>query len=78
MAGPACYRLVKMWRIAGFPARAGIDTSGLAVWGEIQIRSKQDWERGLRGGEIEGNTHCRTGVLIATKGSTEGIDTMPD
>ena len=78
MTGPACYRLTKMWTIAGFPARAGIDTSGLAMEGEFQIRSRQDWERGLRGGEIEGNTRCRTGVLIATKGATEGIDTAAD
>ena len=78
MTGLACYRLTKMWKIAGFPARAGIDTSGLVMGGEIQIRSKQDCERGLRGGEIEGNTRCRTGALIATKGATEGIETTPD
>jgi hypothetical protein len=63
-----------MWTIAGFPARAGIGTSGLVIEGEYQIRSKQDWERGLRGGEIEGNTHCCTGMLIVTKGAAGGID----
>jgi hypothetical protein len=77
VAGLAYY-LLKMWKIAGLPVYTGIDTSRLVQWGEIQIRSKQDWERGLRGGEIDGNTRCRPGVLIATKGVTEGIDTIPD
>jgi hypothetical protein len=43
-----------MWTFAEFPARAGIDTLGLAMGEEVQIRSKQVCERGLRGGEIEG------------------------
>jgi hypothetical protein len=47
-------------------------------WGEIQIRSKQDWERGFRGGEIEDNMRCGTGALIATRGATEGIEIDPD
>jgi hypothetical protein len=46
--------------------------------GEFQIRSRQDWERGLRGGEIEGNASCRAGALMATKGAPEGIDAIPD
>jgi hypothetical protein len=67
-----------MWTIAGFPARAGIDTLGLAMEGESQIRSRQDCERGLRGGEIVGNKRCGAGVVIATKGEAEGTDTTAD
>jgi hypothetical protein len=70
--------MTKMWTVAGFPARAGIDTLGLAMEGEFQIRSRQDCERVLRGGEIVGNTRCGAGVAIATKGKTEGIDVIPD
>lgn len=78
MTGPACYRLLKMWTIAGFSPRAGIDTSGLGLWGEFQIRSKQDWERGLSGGVTDGNTRGLTGVLSATRGAAEGTDIAAD
>jgi hypothetical protein len=70
--------MTKMRTIAGFPARAGIDTLGVAMEGEFQISRRQDCERGLRGGEIVGNTRCGAGVVIATKGMTEGIDVIPD
>ena len=78
MPGMACYRMTKLRTIAGFPSRAGTDTLGVAMEGEFQIRSRQDWERGLRGGEIEGSTRCRTEVLIATRSATEGTDTAAD
>jgi len=77
MAGLAYY-LLKMLKNAGSPVHAGIDSTGLVEWGQIQIRSKQDWERGLRGGEIESNVRCRTGEPIATRGATEGIEIAPD
>ena len=70
--------MTKMWTIAGFPARAGIDTSGLAMVGEFQIRSRQDCERGLRGGEIDGNICRRTGALVATRGAAEECETSPN
>ena len=41
------------------------------------MRSKQVCERGLRGGETDGNTSGRTGVLMATRGATEGIAAIP-
>jgi hypothetical protein len=69
---------LKTLKIAGFPIPAGIDTTGIVQWGEIQIRSKQDWERGLRGGEIENIMRCSVGALIATRGATEGIEMAPD
>jgi len=77
MAGLA-YFLLKMWKIAGFLVYTGIDTSGTVLRGETQIRSKQDWERGLREGEIENIMRCSVGALIATRGSTEGIEIAPD
>ena len=48
------------------------------IAGEYQIRSKQDWERGLRGREIEGKWSCRAVVLIATRRAADGIDTAAD
>lgn len=50
----------------------------LDLWREVQIRSRQDWERGLKGGEVDANTHCPDGLLIATSGAAEGIDTTAD
>ena len=61
-----------------FPSHAGIDTYVLVLWGKFQISSKQDWERGLRGGEIDGNTRCHIRVLIAVKGANAGTDTLPE
>ena len=46
--------------------------------GEVQIRSKQVCERGLRGGEIEDNASCRDVVLTTTRGAADGIDTAAD
>jgi hypothetical protein len=69
---------MRLWTIAVFPARAGIDTSGLAMEEETQIRSRQDCERGLKGGETDGNTRWLTAVLIASRGGAEGIDTAAD
>jgi hypothetical protein len=68
---------MKMWASPESPDGAGIDTSGLKMDGEIQIRSRQDWERGLRG-RINGNRCCRIGMSIATKGAAEGMETAPD
>jgi hypothetical protein len=45
---------------------------------EVQIRSRQDWERGLRGGEIEGNTRGRAGARRASRGAAEGMETAAD
>jgi hypothetical protein len=45
--------------------------------GEFQIRSRQDWERGLRG-EIDGDRRCGAEILIATKGAEEGMETAPE
>jgi len=39
LAGPAGYRLTKVWTIAVFPARAGIDTSGLALDGDLRSKA---------------------------------------
>jgi hypothetical protein len=68
---------MKMWASPESTDGAGIDTLGLTMDGEIQIRSRQDWERGLRG-EIDGNSRCSTGILITTKGADEGMETAPD
>jgi len=68
---------MKMWASPESTDGAGIDTLGLTMDGEIQIRSRQDWERGLRG-EIDGIRCCGTGMLIATKGAAEGLETAPD
>jgi len=68
---------MKVWVSLESPDGAGIDTLGLTMDGEIQIRSRQDWERGLRG-EIDGIRCCGTGMLIATKGAAEGLETAPD
>lgn len=46
--------------------------------GELQIKSRQDCESGLRGGEIEGNARCGTWVLIATNGAPEGTCSAAD
>jgi hypothetical protein len=45
--------------------------------GNSQIKSRQDWERGLRG-DIDGNWRCRRGMLMATKGAAEGMETAAD
>ncbi len=78
MTGMACYRMTKMWTIAGFPARPGIDTLGLAMKGEFQISRRQVCERGLRGGEIDGNIYCRTGALGGIGGGAEGCAISPN
>ena len=69
---------MKMWKIAGFPIREGTDTLGLVIEGAYQIRSRQVWERGLKGGETEGNADCRTGAPIVTKGAAEGTEPAAD
>ncbi len=51
---------------------------GLGFWREVQIRSRQDCERGLRGGEICGNPRRRIGALTLTNGRFEGIDAIPE
>ena len=63
--------------VAGIPRTWGADTSGLETNGGFQIRSRQDWDRGLRG-EIDGNRRCRIGMLMATKGAAEGMETAAD
>jgi hypothetical protein len=66
-----------LWASPEFSDGAEIDTSDLAMDGEIQIKSRQDWERGLRG-EIDGNRRCLTGMLIATKGAADGMEAAAD
>ena len=64
--------------IAGFPEHPGIDNSHLVMEGEVQIRSGQDCDRGLWGGELAGNTTRGAGVLMLIQGMAEETDTVPD
>jgi len=45
--------------------------------GEVQIKSRQVWESGLRWGEIGGKTCWQATAAMATKGRFEGICAMP-
>jgi len=78
LARPAGYRLTKMWTVAEFPARAGIDTGGLATEEELQIKSRQDWERGLSGGDIGAETYFGSARLNSIEGSAEATRTAAD
>ena len=68
---------MKVWASQESLDGTGIDPSDLTMDGEVQIRSRQDWERGLRG-EIDGNRRCGAEILIATKGAEEGMETAPE
>ena len=68
---------MKVWVSLESPDGTGIDPSDLTMDGEVQIRSRQVWDRGLRG-EIDGKRRWGTEILITTKGADEGMETAPD
>ena len=68
---------MKVWASQESLDGTGIDPSDLTMDEEFQIRSRQDWERGLRG-EIDGNRRCGAEISIATKRADEGMETAPE
>jgi hypothetical protein len=69
--------LADMMATIVLPARSRTDTSGLESRGEFQIRSRQVWRSGLKGGETVGIAPCRDSTSEMSGATVEGMDTHP-
>jgi hypothetical protein len=57
---------------SGFSTSAGIDASGLMLVPEFQIKSRQDCESGLRGGDTGGEVSRAAGMRVVAYGKADG------